>query len=345
MWNHDRALESVLMPCRRSSSPTQRTPGDSGRRASGSGGNVRGLVIHHVVKEAGGSANYPVLTKTNYNEWSLLMKIKLQARFLWGTVDPGGAGIELHEDRMALDAICSAVPAEMISMLATKVTAKTAWKCIRTLRVGNDRISKASTQKLRSEYEALAFRDGESVQDFAMRLNTIVTQLVTLGDPEPDDKVVKKYLRVTRPRFSQLILSIETLLDISTLSLEEVTGRLRAAEDSGQSASSSSPSAGGKLFLTEEEWLERHKKKEQERRNSGGGNGRGKRRGGQGRPAAAAAAVLGTRTTLALGRPAGPTSAATAVNLASGPRTARASPSGRSRPTWPRRTTSPCSCS
>ncbi|BAH93049.1 Os05g0283600 [Oryza sativa Japonica Group] len=70
------------MPRRRSSSLTKRTLGGSGSHASGSGGNDRGLVIHRVVKEAGGAANYPVLTKTNYNEWSLLMKIKLQARCL-----------------------------------------------------------------------------------------------------------------------------------------------------------------------------------------------------------------------------------------------------------------------
>jgi hypothetical protein len=73
------------------------------------------------------------------------------------------------------------------------------------------------------------------------------------------------------------------LLDISTLSLEEVTGRLKAAEDSGQSSSSSLPGGSGKLYLTEEEWLERHKKKEQEaKKGNGGGNTRGKRRGGQG---------------------------------------------------------------
>jgi hypothetical protein len=31
-----------------------------------------------------GLVNYPILTKTNYNEWSLLMKIKLEVRSLWG---------------------------------------------------------------------------------------------------------------------------------------------------------------------------------------------------------------------------------------------------------------------
>jgi hypothetical protein len=64
-----------------------------------------------------------------------------------------------------------------------------------------------------------------------MRLVGIINQLTTLGDPEPGDKVVLKYLRITRPRYKQLVLSIETLLDVSTLSIEEVTGRLKAVED------------------------------------------------------------------------------------------------------------------
>lgn len=102
-----------------------------------------------------------------------------------------------------------------------------------------------------------------------------------LGDPKPADKVVEKYLRVARPRFNQLVLSIETLLDISTLSLEEVTGRLKAVEDSGQTSSNTS----GTLYLTEAEWEERWKKKDLEakRGDSGSPSSRGKRRGGKGR--------------------------------------------------------------
>jgi hypothetical protein len=42
---------------------------------------------------------------------------------------------------------------------------------------------------------------------------------------------------------------METLLDISTLLIEEVTGRLMASDDSLEPESSQ---AGGKLYLTEE---------------------------------------------------------------------------------------------
>jgi hypothetical protein len=51
------------------------------------------------------------------------------------------------------------------------------------------------------------------------------------GDPEPDDKIIAKYLRVPRPRYCQLVVSIETLLDISTLSAEWVMTTLKAAEE------------------------------------------------------------------------------------------------------------------
>jgi hypothetical protein len=39
-------------------------------------------VIEWVVEKVApvGPTNYPILTKMNYNEWSLLMKIKLEAR-------------------------------------------------------------------------------------------------------------------------------------------------------------------------------------------------------------------------------------------------------------------------
>jgi uncharacterized membrane protein YgcG len=115
-----------------------------------------------------------------------------------------------------------------------------------------------------------------------MRLAGIINQLTTRGDPEPNNKVVLKYLRITRPRYKQLLLSIETLLDVSTLSLEEVTGQLKTLEEDVAEPST----AEGRLLLTEDEWHERSKKKETGEgswvgSNGGhGGCGRGPGRGG-----------------------------------------------------------------
>jgi hypothetical protein len=85
-----------------------------------------------------------------------------------------------------------------------------------------------------------------------------------------------KYLCIARPRYRQLVLSIETLLDVSTLSIEEITGRLKVVEDDVVE----SPAVEGKLLLTEEEWRERAKKKDTGDASRGGSNGD---RGGRGR--------------------------------------------------------------
>jgi hypothetical protein len=41
-----------------------------------------GVVIQRVIREVGGGSSYPALTKTNYSNWALLMKVKLKARAL-----------------------------------------------------------------------------------------------------------------------------------------------------------------------------------------------------------------------------------------------------------------------
>jgi hypothetical protein len=40
------------------------------------------VVIQRVIHEVGGRSSYPTLTKTNYSNWVLLMKVKLKMRAL-----------------------------------------------------------------------------------------------------------------------------------------------------------------------------------------------------------------------------------------------------------------------
>jgi hypothetical protein len=63
-----------------------------------------------------------MLTKSNYHEWSLLMKVKLQARRLWEAVHVGG--VDYNDDRRVLEALCTTIPAELDASLANKATAR-----------------------------------------------------------------------------------------------------------------------------------------------------------------------------------------------------------------------------
>jgi hypothetical protein len=57
--------------------------------------------------------------------------------------------------------------------LAVKRTTKEAWEAIRAMRVGSDRVQKGKVQQQKKEFEMISFRDGESVDDFALRLTNL----------------------------------------------------------------------------------------------------------------------------------------------------------------------------
>jgi hypothetical protein len=82
-------------------------------------------------------------------------------------------------------------------------------------------------------------------------------------------------------RFVPVAVSIELVLDTTNMSIEEITGRLRAVEGRGdEEEADPSTSAGGKLLLTEEQWLARMKDKQpgEGSSNSGAGNSGAKNR-------------------------------------------------------------------
>ena len=76
--------------------------------------------IVQVYRDPGG--RWPQLTRANYHDWSLLMKVKLQAQGLWDAVRYGN--VDYDEDRRALEALCAAVPPEVGASIANNPTAK-----------------------------------------------------------------------------------------------------------------------------------------------------------------------------------------------------------------------------
>jgi len=136
--------------------------------------------LQAVVRDVGPGGGWPTLTKTNYVEWAAVMRVKLQVRHMWEAVRYGDVDYDL--DRRALDALIAAVPPEMQFSLTNKRTAKEAWDAIAAARIGSDRARKSTLQALRKEWENLAFKPGEDVDDFALRLNTLLQKMVQFGD-------------------------------------------------------------------------------------------------------------------------------------------------------------------
>ena len=157
-----------------------------------------------------------------------------------------------------------------------KSSAKEALEDITAMRVGSDYAKKVMAQLLKQEYANLKFKDGESMEDFSLCLQTLISKLKSHDVTINKEEAVSKYLHSMPAKYIQIALSIETMLDLSTLTIEDVTGRLRAVDECMEQAIATTDS--GKLLLIEEEWAARMKEKKSGEASSSRG-GDGKRRG------------------------------------------------------------------
>ncbi|XP_066381756.1 uncharacterized protein [Miscanthus floridulus] len=203
--------------------------------------------------QTAGNLVWPMLTRTNYQEWSSHIQCNLEGMYLWDAVESDKP--ERRRDRLALGAMLRGVPTEMHSMLLNKKSMKEAWEAIKTMRLGAYRVKEVNAQKLLGEFESISFKAGESIDDFAIRITKLATDLKGLGEMSVDDsRVVKKFLRVVPSRYNQVAVAIEMLSDLKTLTIEELVGRLRAAEDRFEPSVEQVTEKMPKLLLTEEEW-------------------------------------------------------------------------------------------
>ena len=214
-------------------------------------------VMDRAFNQAAGNLIWPILTRTNYQEWASHIQCNLEGMFLWDAIED--AKVERRRDRLALGAMLRGVPTEMHSILLKKKNAKEAWEALKTMRLGADRVKEVNAQKLLSEFEQITFKQGETIDEFAIRILKLATDLEGLGEKIADSRVVKKFLRVVPARYNQVAVTIEMFCDMKTLTLEELVGRLRAAEDRFEPSMEEVTEKMPKLLLSEEDWLAKHK--------------------------------------------------------------------------------------
>ena len=85
---------------------------------------------------------------------------------VWDAIEHGH--VEEHKDKMTLTAIYQAVLEDVLLMLAEKDSTKVAWKTLQTIHVGVERVKEAKVQTLKSEFDAIRVKNGESIDDFSI---------------------------------------------------------------------------------------------------------------------------------------------------------------------------------
>lgn len=161
---------------------------------------------------------------------------------------------EEKDDKIAMAAIYQAIPEDILLAVAEKTTAKSTWDAIRVMCQGAECVKKAKVQTIKSEFESLKMKDTETIDEFSMTVNGLVTNIRALGESIEENYVVKKFLRAVPTKFLQITSAMEQFGKLEEMTVEEAVGSLKAHEERMRGLTENS---GGQLLLTEEEWGKR----------------------------------------------------------------------------------------
>jgi hypothetical protein len=125
-------------------------------------------------------------------------------------------------------------------------------------------------------------KEVENAENFMNHITGLTAELRLLSDNITDAEVVRKMLQVVPDHLTQVMISIKTLLDIKSNTIEEVTGMLHAIEQ--QCKPTVAHNNQGRLLLYEEEWMARLKLRESvvNNANNNSSNSSNKKHGGHG---------------------------------------------------------------
>lgn len=188
------------------------------------------LVVSTKPKEGGSAIKCPILTSTNYTVWAMRMKILLKVHEVWDCVEAEVA--DAKKNNMAMALLFQAIPEVLILQVGELDTAKKVWDAVKTRNVGAEHVREARLQTLMSDFDRLTMKETEKIDDFVGKISEMTSKAAALGEEIEEPKIVKKFLKgLPRKKYITIVAALEQVLDLKTMSFEEIIGRLKAYEE------------------------------------------------------------------------------------------------------------------
>ncbi|KAF0934215.1 hypothetical protein E2562_023469 [Oryza meyeriana var. granulata] len=121
----------------------------------------------------------------------------------------------------------------MVMAISEKETAKKAWDALKEMHLDEERVKKARVQTLKRELDGMYMGDSEKINEFALKVTTIVNEIRSLGTKVEETTVVEKFLRSVPDKFLPIVSTIEQWGDVTEMSVMEIIGRLRSLQRGG----------------------------------------------------------------------------------------------------------------
>ncbi|GKD44936.1 zinc finger, CCHC-type containing protein [Tanacetum coccineum] len=174
----------------------------------------------------------PKLKNTNYTVWAIQIKVILEAHGLWEAIEPKeNTQVDDKKDKATTAFLYQALTEDVILQVASCKTANELWESLRKRHVGEEKVQQARLQSLMIGFNTLQMKDDDTVDAFTAKLNGYATKAKELGKTLDESLLVRKLLDSTPDRFIQIVASIEQTSDLDEITLDEITGKLKAFEE------------------------------------------------------------------------------------------------------------------
>ncbi|GAU29090.1 hypothetical protein TSUD_58560 [Trifolium subterraneum] len=179
-----------------------------------------------------------------YDHWAMLMENLLRFKEYWGAIEDGvtvappdatAEQLKIANDSKLRDLkvknyLFQAIDRSILETILQRDTAKEIWDSMRSKYQGSNKVKRAQLQALRKDFEVLAMKESESVDDYFARTLAIANRMNAFGERLEQVVIVEKVLRSLLPKFNYVVCSIEQSTDVTTLSVDALQSSLLVQE-------------------------------------------------------------------------------------------------------------------
>ena len=102
-----------------------------------------------------------------------------------------------------------AIDRVVFEQILDRKTSKIIWDSMKRKFGGNERVKRSLLQTLRRDFEVLAMKNEESIDDYFGRVMSVSNKMRSNGEDMSDSKIVEKILRTLTNKFTYVVVSIE----------------------------------------------------------------------------------------------------------------------------------------
>ncbi|XP_058760700.1 uncharacterized protein LOC131634032 [Vicia villosa] len=133
-------------------------------------------------------------------------------------------------DAGVLGMIQSGVSLSIFPRIMRAKTSKEACSILQQVFEGDSKVRTLKFQSLKRDYENERMKENEILNEYFNRLSELVNQMKSHGDTIEDRRIVDKILISLKARFDPMVVVMEEIKDLSTLTAQGLMGFLRSYE-------------------------------------------------------------------------------------------------------------------